>query len=109
LQAKLYSFQFNNQKMIVEDYTDEEVYSHLGMLLESPFVGGRRFLSGEFEIKELTWNGREFLDAIRGDDIWIKTKVAADKIGEVGIGFVWEITKGGIKHELKTRLGIDAA
>jgi hypothetical protein len=103
----VYSFQYTNKKMVVEGYADEEVSGHLAMLLNSPFVEGKRALSGEFLVKGLTWEGREFLDSIRGNDVWQKTKAGVEKIGGVGLGFVWEIAKGVIKNELKAKLGID--
>ncbi len=79
------------------------------MLATSPFVDGRQLAPGLIAVKSLTWEGREFLDAVRGDDIWKKTKLEAEKIGGVGVAFVWEIAQSVIKHELKTPLGIDAA
>src|SRR5258706_9751857 len=75
---KTYSFRFDN-KITVEGYTDEEVYAHLLMLLESPFVEGQRFASGEICIQRLPWDGREFLDTIRDSESWTKTKEAATK------------------------------
>jgi hypothetical protein len=107
--SKIYEFSFENKKLKVEGYSDEEVYSHLVMLLESPFIEGRRFMSGEIEVKKLTWNGREFLDSVRGDEVWKKTKAAVEKIGGTGMAFIWEIAKGVIKSEMKTRLGIDVS
>jgi hypothetical protein len=107
LQLKTYAFQFDNSKMVIEGHTDEEVYRHVVMLLESPFVEGKQMMSGEIVVRGLTWEGREFLDSIRGDVVWKKTKAGVEKIGGTGLGFVWEIAKGIIKNELKTKLGID--
>jgi Hypothetical protein (DUF2513) len=36
LEGKTYNFTFENSKLTVPGYTDEEVYSHLKMLIESP-------------------------------------------------------------------------
>jgi hypothetical protein len=106
--GKLYAFGLgDDQKIVVEGYTDEQVYCHLLMLLESPFVEGRRFLSGEIEVKSITWDGREFLDSIRDPGSWGKVKDAAEKVGGVGLGFMWDIAKVVIRGELKTKLGLD--
>lgn len=33
------------------------------------------------EIKDITWEGHEFLNSVRSDTVWIKTKEHAQKIG----------------------------
>ncbi len=106
---KMYPFEVNASKPFIDGHSDKEVYEHFLMLLDSPFLRGKRQPDGPVLIQELTWEGREFLDAIRGDSVWTKTKMHAEKIGGVGLGFMREIAKGVIKHELKVRLGIDAA
>jgi hypothetical protein len=107
LSNKRYSFQFDNQKMVIDGYNDEQVYGHIVMLIESPFVEGLRYQSGEIEIKGLTWDGREFLDAIRDAGGWKKTKETAQKIGGAGLSFVWDVAKALLKAEAKSRLGLD--
>jgi hypothetical protein len=34
--------------------------------------------------KRLTWNGHEFLDAVRDDEVWRRTKEGARKAGNAG-------------------------
>src|SRR5215203_5970306 len=98
---KIYSFGFENKKMTVDGYTDEEVYAHLLMLLESPFLDGQRYTSGEISIERLPWQGREFLDTIRDSESWTKTKEAAKKVGGVGVEFMWDVAKTVVKAEVK--------
>ena len=102
LHSKTYDFQFANSKLSVPGYADDDVYSHLLMLIDSPYVKGRRALSGEITVKALTWNGREFLDDIRDVEIWGKTKERAKAVAGVGLQFLWEIAKA----EIKTKLGL---
>ena len=102
LHPKTYNFHFDNSKILVPGHNDEAVYSHLLMLIESPYVEGRRAMSGEITVKSLTWDGREFLDAIRDVEIWGKTKERAKAVAGVGLQFVWEIAKA----EIKTKLGL---
>ena len=50
----------------------------------------------------LTFQGHEYLDAIRDPDIWKTTKSIARTAGGAGLTFVWEIAKA----EVKRRLGL---
>jgi hypothetical protein len=45
-------------------------------------------MSGEVEIKNLTWEGREFLDAVRDNSSWRKIKGVAQKAGGAGLGIL---------------------
>jgi Hypothetical protein (DUF2513) len=59
-------------------------------------------LSGEIVVKNITWDGREFLDDIRDTEVWGKTKERAKAVASVGLSFVWEIAKA----EMKAKLGL---
>ncbi|MER9526648.1 DUF2513 domain-containing protein [Mesorhizobium sp. M0292] len=56
---------------------------------------------------ELTFKGHEFLDSIRDDEIWRKTKDGARKMGGAGIEFMWEMAKAYGKHVAKEKLGLE--
>ena len=56
-----------------------EVSYHAELLLEAGLVDGQmsRAISRDphdFFLRRLTWNGHEFLDSIRSDNVWEKTK-----------------------------------
>ncbi|WP_353198249.1 DUF2513 domain-containing protein [Sandarakinorhabdus sp.] len=55
----------------------------------------------------LTWNGHEFLDNVRDDAVWKKTKEGASKVGGWSISLVGDIAKAVLKVEAKRRLGLD--
>ena len=106
LQGVMYNFQFENGKLRVDGYDDVEVYKHLVMLLESPFIEGQRFGSGEIAIKRLTWPGRDFLDSVRDDGIWAKTKQGALAAGGFSFDLLKDLAKGFIKKQIEERTGI---
>ncbi|MGL6496170.1 DUF2513 domain-containing protein [Aeromonas veronii] len=65
------------------ELTDEEaaytISYHMELLIEAGLVEGKmsRVLGGgpiNFTATRLTWAGHEFLDAIRSDTVWNKTK-----------------------------------
>jgi len=55
----------------------------------------------------LTWSGHEFLDNVRDDVVWKKTKEHASALKNWGFGFMGEIAKAIIKDEAKNRFGFE--
>jgi Hypothetical protein (DUF2513) len=48
----------------------------------------------------LSWEGHDYLDAVRDPKIWKMTKEATDKVGSWAFELVKEVAKGLIKSEL---------
>ena len=79
--------------------------AHLQLIREAGLIKGVPLNMGGHSILEnieLTWDGHEFLDAVRDPDIWRKTKERTKGIASVGIQFLWEIAK----VEIKAKLGL---
>lgn len=79
----------------IEGYTMEQVAYHCSILYEGGYIhaykgeyGGDGLYS--FGVGRLTWEGHEFLDKIREDTIWKKTK---DTIYKQGLPFVFDVVK----------------
>jgi hypothetical protein len=68
--------------LTLSSFTQEQAseYSyHMELLIEAGLVEGKmlRTLGGgpvDFFARRLTWSGHEFLDAVRSDTVWHKTK-----------------------------------
>lgn len=78
-------------------YKPEQITYHIGQLHENGLIkAGRHVIYGgdyqyeKWEIYKLTWEGHNFLDAIRADTIWEKTK---DKMSEKGYDMPFEMIK----------------
>ena len=61
------------------DGREFEISYHMELLIEAGLVDGKLYktLDGgptEFIARRLTWSGHEFLDAVRSDTVWAKTK-----------------------------------
>jgi len=84
--------------------TEAENYHHIKMLRDAGLidVAGKPFLSGEFPINGMTMSGHDFLDAIRDQTVWDKTK---NRLGKAG-GWTLDIVLAVAKEELKQRLGL---
>lgn len=79
----------------IEGYTKDQVAYHCSILYEGGYIHACKiqYVSNEiysFSVGRLTWEGHEFLDKIREDTIWIKTK---DTIAKKGLPFVFDIVK----------------
>jgi Hypothetical protein (DUF2513) len=88
----------------ITGYNDAEVSYHLAQLVDAELlVGNTKMASrGLVIVSKLSWQGHEFLDAVRDPDVWRKTKERAKGIATVGFGFLLEIAKA----EVKTKLGL---
>lgn len=47
---------------------------NLGLAIDAGFVNGREAGGGSFLLEGLTWSGHDFLDSVRDDEIWRRTK-----------------------------------
>lgn len=79
-----------------------EVAYHLRLLVEEKYVDGSAQVSGMPIVSRLTWQGHEFLDNIRDNGVWHKTKDRLSGLPSVALAIVSEIAKA----EVKKRLGL---
>jgi len=85
----LFQIEADNPELAVEGYDDKIVTKHLELLEEAGLI--KAFLhktdqSGvvQVDVERLTWEGYEFLDAARNEEVWNKTKaVVGEKSGSV--------------------------
>jgi DNA-binding transcriptional ArsR family regulator len=75
----------------IEGYSHEEISYHVLLLSEADLIEAdvSARASAEYKPIRLTWQGHEFLEAVRDEARWNKLK---DMMGKVG-GFVYEIAK----------------
>ena len=55
----------------------------------------------------LTAQGHDFIDAIRSDDIWQKTKIGASVIGGATLGILKDLAVAYLKQSAAEKLGIN--
>lgn len=54
----------------------------------------------------MTNHGHDYLDAIRSDTVWNKTKVGAARVGGMTIGMMKDLAVAYLKQEAAEKLGI---
>ena len=70
-------------------------------------MGDQGFVAGVGESSfRMTSQGHDFLDAIRDDNIWNKTKVGAVQVGGMTIGMMKDLAVAYLKQEAAEKLGI---
>lgn len=95
----------------IEGYSMEEVAYHCKILRDAKLISdyGAQYASNQiysFGVGSLTWEGHEFLDKIREDTIWNKTKgvingkllpMTLDVVKEVATSIISVAVQGAIK------------
>lgn len=92
--------------------TPQVVSYHVMLLHEAGLLVGRdaSVLADVFPVwqpKRLTYRGHEFLDTVRDNEVWRRTKAGAEKAGVASLGLLLEIGKAYGKEVLKEKLGIE--
>lgn len=84
--------------------TDAQNYHHIKMLVDANFIdlAGRPDMQANYPVSGMTMAGHDFLDAIRDQGVWDKTK---DRLGKAG-GWTLDLVLAVAKEELKRRLGL---
>jgi hypothetical protein len=87
----------------VAKYSREEVWYHVFLLEQAGYIkaliGPQQTL--DFQIFCLTWEGNEFLDAMRDDTLWSKAK---EKVIKPGASFTAKLLFEWLKTEIRQKL-----
>jgi hypothetical protein len=82
--------------MVIEgkNHDPAAVYYHVTLLADSPYVIAEYSSRGHISHYRLSWEGHEFLEAIRDDTRWNQLKAAANKAGAESIEAVAKAALG---------------
>lgn len=95
--------------LAVDGASIEQIDYHLRLLREQDLLDcpGEPFLSGKFPFRGLTWAGHDFMNSIRDDDVWSRTKNHAQQVGSWTVDILAAVAKSVIKAKLKAATGLD--
>ena len=89
------------------EYSGEETLYHLRQCeLNRFFTRTARDLSGTYRVIDITPKAHEFLENIRSDTVWKKTKETASSAGSLSIEILKTCASAVISEIVKKRLGI---
>lgn len=85
----------------------DNITYHLHLLCDARFVepyllAGNRFIG----VTRLTWAGCDFLDSVRDEKIWRRTKEGAAKAGGFTVELLVDLAKGLLKKQVEEHTGI---
>ncbi|MBA4207277.1 MAG: hypothetical protein C0457_19985 [Polymorphum sp.] len=93
----------NNAELCASLSVDKgDALGHLKLLVEAGFVnGGNGWLtSSGVNVSGLSWHGHEFLDTIRDEEIWKRTKEGAKSVGSFSIDVIKDVAKAVINKKI---------
>lgn len=100
----------NSMLKLNQSNTDEKTLYSALKLLEAGFLDGEYlpYIGGDFLIiiKSITWSGHEFLDNIRSEEGWKKTKTIIKNIGGASISLVSDFSAKVTAELISKQLGI---
>lgn len=94
----------------IDNIDKRELQYHVSLCVEAGLLDGvdanyiGSGMNKLYAIQNLTWNGHEFLDAVRSEGIW---NTAKQRIVDEGGSFTFEILRQIAVATIKSKLGID--
>lgn len=85
---------------------EEILQEHLRLLSERGFIDSVVYLDGQVLVERLTWDGHDFLDVIRDEEIWSRTKSGALAAGGWTVDILKDLAKGFIIKQIEDKTGI---
>lgn len=82
---------------------DETLYAILKLIEVNYLIGSKKISNGGvyyLSLSAITWNGHEFLDSIRSNEVWQETKNRVKDFSSVSIGILSEVAKEYIMRKL---------
>jgi Hypothetical protein (DUF2513) len=92
------------QLKVVNLYGKENCLYTLGRLIEAQYLNAKiQYASDEVYgvfISSLTWDGHQFLDTIRDNEIWTRTKEATKKLSSTSLPILSALATEFLKQKL---------
>lgn len=85
----------------VQGHDENDVAFHIDLLIDAGLVGGSRDMSSGFPLRKITWAEYDFLDAVKDDDTWLRTKGVAKQAGGFSVGLLKVIAVGVVKQKVR--------
>ena len=87
-----------------KEYTPAELFYHCTLLEDAGYLETHprnKPILRSFSIRRITWDGHEFLDAIRDEGTWKKTKeFVSKKVGSAPLEMVFEVARRFLQEKL---------
>jgi hypothetical protein len=97
----------------IEGSSAFEIQYHVNLLYQAGFINGEPTRSSTSDRLisvlpfDLTWQGHEFLEAVRDPEIWRRAKDGAASAGSASVELIWSMAKALIGRAIKDKIGLD--
>ncbi|MGY3717174.1 DUF2513 domain-containing protein [Sutcliffiella cohnii] len=101
---------FKSSPVIIEGYDVKTVSYHLKLMFQAGLIEAHSLYSddrGSWSAKSLTWNGHEFLNAVKQDSLWndLKTRAKGD-LSDIPFQVLMGISIDMAKIYFREKLGL---
>lgn len=87
--------------------TADEIDYHVALMEERELIDiPTKTMDGGFGLRKLTWEGHDFLDSVRDDEVWRKTRRGAEDAGAWTFDLIKDLAKGFVKKQIEQRTGV---
>ena len=104
----VYTIAPDDPSIAVEGYNEHQIADHLSWIQERGLIevpDSQPMLGITFT--KLSWEGADFLDAVRDPEIWRRTKAGAEQAGSFSFELVKDLAKGFINKKIQERTGVE--
>ncbi len=84
----------------LKDYSLKDINYTCKKLKEAGYLIIEQFIGGNIMVRDITYSGHQFLDSIRDNNIWIKTKSKISKLAGVSLPIIQQVATQMIAIEL---------
>ncbi|MEF2608233.1 MAG: DUF2513 domain-containing protein [Faecalicoccus sp.] len=92
----------------IPNYSNEEITYTIQKLNEAGYINAKikSFIGGSvFFVDSLTWDGHQFLDNIRDDNVWDKTKGILSKFSSASLSIASDVAANVITKLINQQMG----
>lgn len=94
----------------VSGVSEEQIEIHLPLLIDKGLLEGKDWSSMKsrsWGMVRLTWDGHDFLDTVRDDEIWRETKNGVKAAGGFSLDLIKSLAKGLVKQKIEKHTGVE--
>ncbi len=104
---QVYSLNTRDAPLRVGDEDPADLHYHMRLLVDAGYLDlTPTQFEGSFNFRGLSWKGHDFLDSVRDDEVWRKTKQGALAAGGFTFELLADLAKGFVKEQIKQRTGV---
>jgi hypothetical protein len=85
----------------LKEFSSKDIHYTIARLNEAGYINVHTIkiagIGEDFIVESLTWNGHAFLDNIRDNTIWDKTKKSVSVLSSVSLSILSEVAKEAVK------------